>query len=118
MQCRVNDVTVNNLPKFLATDPTDQMLALTLTYPDNPLQPVILPLTLRGVTSVLNVRSMTIHEFNSHDHLRLHLTSETLTWDPTTDLYEQQEHAMMDYSGNIVRDAVKRGPQIILNVNL
>ncbi len=54
---------------------------------------------------MLNVRSMTINEFNSHDHLRLHLTSETLTWDPTTDLYEQQEHAMMDYSGNIVRDA-------------
>jgi hypothetical protein len=32
-----------------------------------------------------------------------------------TDLYEQQEHAMMDYSGNIVRDAAVRGPQLILN---
>jgi hypothetical protein len=115
MQCRVNDVTVNNLPKFLATDPTDQTYALTLTDPDNPLQLVILPLTLREVTLVLNVRSTTINEFNSHDHLRLHLTSETLTWDPTTDLYEQQEHAMMDYSGNIVCDAAMRGPQLILN---
>ncbi len=64
---------------------------------------------------MLNVRSTTIDEFNSHDHLRLHLTSETLTWDPTTDLYEQQEHAMMDYSGNIVRDAAVRGPQLLLN---
>ncbi len=43
------------------------------------------------------------------------MTSETLTWDPTTDLYEQQEHAMMDYSGNIIRDAAVRGPQLILN---
>jgi hypothetical protein len=58
---------------------------------------------------------MTVNEFKSHDHLRLHLTSETLTWDPTTDLYEQHEHAMMDYSGNIVRDAAVRGPQLILN---
>ncbi len=115
MQCRVNDMTANDLPKFLATDPTDQMHALTLTDPNNPLQPVILPLTLRGVTLVLNVRSTTIDEFHRHDHLRLHLTSETLTWDPTTDLYEQQEHAMMDYSGNIVRDAAMRGPQLILN---
>ncbi len=115
MQCRVNDVIVNNLPKFLATDPTDQMHALTLTKPDNPLQPVILQLILRGVTSLLNVRSTTINEFNSHDYLRLHLTSETLTWDPTTDLYEQQEHAMMDYSGNIVGDAAVRGPKLILN---
>ncbi len=115
MQCRVNDVTVNSLPKFLATDPTDQTHALTLTDLNNPLQPVILLLTLRGVTLVLNVRSTTIDEFNRHDHLRLHLTSETLTWDPTTDLYEQQEHAMMDYFSNIVRDAAMRGPQLILN---
>ncbi len=43
------------------------------------------------------------------------MTSETLTWDPTTDLYEQQEHAMMDYSGNIVRNAAARGSQLILN---
>ena len=52
---------------------------------------------------------MTINEFNSHDYLRLHMTSKTLTWDPTTDLYEQQEHAMMDYSGNIIRDAAVSG---------
>ncbi len=109
MQCCVNDLTVNDLPKFLAADPTDQTHALTLTDPDNPLQLVILPLTLRGVTSVLNVRSMTTDEFNSHDHLRLHLTSEILTWDPTIDLYEKQENAMMDYSGNIVRDAIRNG---------
>ncbi len=115
MQCPVNDVTVNDLPKFVATDPTDQTHALTLTDPNNPLQPVILPLILRGVTLVLNVRSVTIDEFNSHDYLRLHLTSETLTWDPTTDLYEQQEHAMMDYTGNILHDAAMRGPKLILN---
>jgi hypothetical protein len=58
---------------------------------------------------------MTIDEFNSHDHLRLHLTSETLTWDPTTDLYEKKENALMDYSGNIVRDAAVRRPNLILN---
>jgi hypothetical protein len=115
MQCRVNDVIINNLPKFLAADPTDQTHALTLTDPDNPLQPVILPLILKRVTLLLNVRSTTINEFNSHDHMRLHLTSETLTWDPMTDLYEKQENAMMDYSGNIVCDAAVRGPNLIFN---
>ncbi len=69
MQCRVNDVTINNLTKFLAADPTDQTHALTLIDPNNPLQPVILPLTLRGVTLLFNVRSVTINEFNSHDYL-------------------------------------------------
>ncbi len=64
---------------------------------------------------LFNVRSVTINEFNSHDYLQLHLTSETLTWDPMTDLYEQQQHAMMDYSGNIVHDAAVRGPKLVLN---
>ncbi len=111
----MNDVIVNDLPKFLAADPTDQTHALTLTDPDNPLQLVILPLTLRGMTLVLNVRSTIIDEFISHDYLRLHLTSETLIWDSTTDLYELQENAMMDYSGNIVHGAAVRGPALILN---
>jgi hypothetical protein len=117
MQCRVNNVTVNNPPKFLAANPTDQMHALTINDPNNPSQPVILPLTLRGVTLLLIVRTVTINEFNSQDYPGLHLTSETLTWDPTTNLHEQQENSMMDYSGNIVPDAAVRGqiPTIIVN---
>ncbi len=66
---------------------------------------------------LLNVRTVTIDEFNSQDYPQLHLTSGTLTWDPMTNLYEQQENAMMDYSGNIVRDAAVRGqgPTLIVN---
>ncbi len=60
MQCRVNDVTINNLPKFLVANPSDQMHAVTINDPNNPLQLVILPLTLRGVTLLLNVRTVTI----------------------------------------------------------
>ncbi len=30
------------------------------------------------------------------------MTSETLTWDPMTTLYEEQEAAMIDYSGHVV----------------
>jgi hypothetical protein len=61
--------------------------------------------------------TVTIDEFNSQDYPRLHLTSKILTWDPTTNLFEQQENAMIDYSGNIVRDAAVRGqvPTLIVN---
>jgi hypothetical protein len=93
------------------------MHALTINDPNNPLQLVILPLTLRGAMLLLNVRTVTINEFNSQDYPQLHLTSETLTWDPTTTLYEQHENAMMDYSGNIVSDAAVGGqvPTLIIN---
>ena len=105
------------LPKFLASDPTDQTHAFTIKDPDNPLQPVTLPLNLRGVTSLLYVRPVTIDDFNSLDHPRLHLTSESLTWDPLTTLYEEQETAMIDYSGNIISNAVVRGPSQTLIIN-
>ncbi len=55
--------------------------------------------------------------FLTQDYPGLHLTSETLTWDPMTNLYEQQENAMMDYSGKIVCNAAMRGqvPTLIVN---
>ncbi len=118
MQCCVNDVIINDLSKFLATNPTDQTHALSINDPNNPLQPVILPLILRGAMSLLNVRPVTINEFNSQECPRLHLTSETLTWDPTTTVYEEQETAMTNYSGKIVHDAVVRGPPPTLIINL
>jgi hypothetical protein len=75
---------VNNMPKFLTSNPTDHMHVLTIKDPDQPAQMVILPLSLQGVTSLLNVRGITLDEWNSDPFNQLHLTSETLTWDPMT----------------------------------
>ena len=96
-------MTLNNTPKFLPRDPTDKLHALTLEDPDHPTQTVTLPLALRGVTSLRNVRASTLDEWNSDAFQRLHLTSETLTWDPNRTLYKDQELAVTDYSGNVVR---------------
>ncbi len=51
---------------------------------------------------LLNVRGITLDEWNSEAFKQLHLTSEALTWDPTTTLYEEQEVAMVDYSGHVM----------------
>ncbi len=102
MQCRVNDVIVHNMPKFLMPDPTNYTHAFTINDPFHPAQMVILPLALQGVTLLLNMRAPTLDKWNSGAFIRLHLTSETLTWDPTTTLYEEQEAAMIDYSGRVV----------------
>jgi hypothetical protein len=114
MQCRVNDVTVDKMPKFLAPQLTDQTHALTLTYPEDPLLLVILPLELMGVISLLYVRNVDSDDFHSGRYPRLHLTSETLTWDPQTNLYKEQERAMTDISGAIVHDAAVRGPSLVI----
>jgi hypothetical protein len=79
MQCRVNDVTVDEMPKFLATPPTEQTHALTVSDPDNPPQTISLPFMIRGVTSFLNVRTITSDEYHKAEIPCIHLTSETLT---------------------------------------
>ncbi len=71
VQCHVNDVTVNKMPKFLALDPTETMHPLTLTDPNNLLQKVTLPLWLGGVISLLNVRTPTIDQCNDQTITRL-----------------------------------------------
>jgi len=115
MQCRVNDVTVGDVPKFLVPNPTDETHALTLTDDDDPTQAVHLPLALRGVTSLLNVRKPTLEEWDSSHYPRYHLTSEALTWDPTTTFYEDQEAAMVDYHGKVIYagDSTARGRLVI-----
>ncbi len=96
MQCRVNDMIVDNTRKFLTSDPTDHTHALTINDPFHPAQTVILPLALQGVTLLFNVRAPSPDKWNSGAFIRLHLTSETLTWDPTTTLYEGQEAVMIN----------------------
>jgi hypothetical protein len=97
MQCRMNDVIVDETPTFLAIKPTDQTHALTVPNPDDPSQTLTLPCTLRGVTSLLHVRNVTADDFYNDNIPRIDLTLETLTWDPSTTLYEEQENGMIDY---------------------
>jgi hypothetical protein len=118
MQCRVNDVLVDEMPKFLAQRPTDQTHALTLTDPDDPLRTIILPLELRGVTLLLYVRNVTPDEYHSGQFTQLHLTSETLTWDLQTTSYAGQELAMTDHTGQIIREAANRGPSLVRGHNI
>ena len=101
MQCQVDDVTVDNKPKLVCS-PTDHTHALTLVHPDHPAQTVILQLALQGVTSLLNVRAPTLDKRNSDAFTCLYLTSESLTWELSMTLYEDQEAAMTNYSGNVV----------------
>jgi hypothetical protein len=112
-------VVVDNTPKFLTSDPTDHTHALTIGDPDEPAQTVILQLALQGVTLLLNVRGIMLDEWNSDTFKRLHLTSETLTWDPTTRLYEEQEAAMVDYSRRVVtttRPLMKHVNRLVINL--
>jgi len=77
----------------LEKDPTDNTHALIIADPDDPLQTITLRLALRGVISLLNVKNVSNDEWLANNRKRLHLTSETLTWDPNLTRYQAQELA-------------------------
>ena len=77
---------------------------------------VVLPFFLRGVTLHLTVMPLTRDEFEHHGCNRIELISRDLTWDPSTDIYEDQENAMMDFQGDIVRPGIiDRGTLMVIN---
>ena len=58
-QCHVNDVAVNDVPKFLLSQPTAEDHALVVPDPDDLALHLILPLELDGVVSNLPVHQVT-----------------------------------------------------------
>ena len=67
---------------------------------------VVLPFLLRGVTIHLTVMPLTRTDCEHHGCTRIELTSRDLTWDPSADIYEDQENSMMDYQGDIFRPGI------------
>ena len=60
---------------------------------------VVLSFFLRGVTLHLNVLPLTRDEFEHNGCTQIELTSRDLTSDLSTDIYEDQENAIMDFQG-------------------
>jgi hypothetical protein len=114
MQCCVNDVTVNNVPKFLTRFPTDNMHALTVQNPDNDSTTLTFPLHLQGATLYLPVCKPTAAKWETGDIVRIDMMAENLDWDPIDPTYTSQEAAMTDYRG-VVLPRPDRGKPFVIN---
>ena len=92
MQLRLNDVTVNDVPRFLLTDkPTP--LTHTLVIPTDDFDdPYVIPMTLHGVASSFPTRKPIVEEYESLPHLVL--TSEEPAYDPHDASMAQHEDAL------------------------
>ena len=88
MQVRLNDVIVNDTPRFLTDTVTDHTHSLLIpTETDD--SPYVIPLSLQGVTSYFPTRKPTIEEFESLPHLSL--TNANVPYDPADPTFAQQE---------------------------
>jgi hypothetical protein len=82
MQCHINDMTVNDVPKFLTHFPTDNMYSLIVQNPDDDSTTPTFPLHLQQVTLYLPVCKPTATKWETGDIVRIDMMAENLNWDP------------------------------------
>ena len=78
MQIRMNDVELNDTPKFLTENPTSKTHAISGLDQDG--HKHIIPFTLHSVTSYIPTRKPSREEFDTCP--RIELTCELPEWDP------------------------------------
>ena len=121
MQCRVNDVVVNDVPKFLSKNVTPETHAIvvdSVAPQDGSSEALrlVAPLSIMGVTSYLPVHRPSREEYDSGEIPRFELTSATLTWDPSSTTYMEQEDSQLDVSGGLASiDPRDRGHTLVIN---
>ena len=76
VQCKFNDITINDIPKFLIKTPTPDSHSIVAHDVDNPLTSLVLPLYIHGVTSWLPVSKPSLKDWNSKKYHIIELTAE------------------------------------------
>ena len=112
MQLRLNDVSVDERPKFLSVDATDERHAVTIARTDD--EPLVIPLSLDGVTSYLPTFKPTKEQYEAAtEGVDLHvLTYDSPDWDPHDQDFAERERNMLDHRGH-VHERRPRRPQRI-----
>jgi hypothetical protein len=96
MQMRVNDVELQECPKFMEERPNDLLHSLRVTQNGDEL---CVPFGLRGVTSYFPTRKPTTIELANCR--TFDLTSEEPEWDPSSSTFQEQEDATVDAHGMV-----------------
>jgi len=104
----MSGVTINDVPKFLAPNPSVNTHAIKIKSDDGS-HSLLIPLSLKGVTSYFDVQKPTTAEWDDHKkNCRYELTLDEPIWDPSTDEYQGMEERMVNYRGEVLyRDRSK-----------
>ena len=108
MQLRLNDIEVNEMPKFLSKDPTDAHHSIGI--PTQGDETLTIPLSLDGVTSCFPSFKPTLEQFDSAEEgVNLHdITYDLPDWDPHSEDYSRREANMLDSQGNVYERQQRR----------
>jgi hypothetical protein len=110
----MNDVVIDECPKFLSANPTDESHSIYLPKDD-----LRISLELRGVTQYFPTRTPTQEEYdNCPDYLIHDLTSFTPDWNPHSLSFAQQEENMTDQFGLLREPRTRRYTRDIATIRV
>ena len=109
MQLRVNDIKVNDVPKFLSDEPTDQTHAIVIPVQDQ--DDVVIPLSIEGVTSYFPTRRPTPLEYETIKE-RYELTYDSPDWEQHSKIFLEQEEQMTNSRGELNDGPARRPTQL------
>ena len=88
---RLAGITINECPKFLAENPSDEHHSAY--FPDADIR---IPFLLEGIISYIPTRIPTLEELKINEGRYLLMTPNQPEWDPHTNIYSEQEYNMTD----------------------
>ena len=94
-------ITVNDTAKIHKDNPGKKDHAIIIES-----EPLTIPLQLNGIFSFFHSRMPTKDDINIA--LSIHMTPESLTWDPYSEHFSANEESMLDYEGNIMDEGYRK----------
>ena len=94
MQVRLNDVKINDTPRFLTENPDELTHSIVIPMEEST-DPYVIPLGLKGVSSSFPTRLPTREEYETLPHLVL--TSDDPEYDPHDPAFAEHEDALTKY---------------------
>ena len=101
IQCRMNCVVINDMPKMCVPNPDDSMHSIKVADSLDHDIMLHIPLILQGVTSCFCVRRPTTIKFEDEDIPKLDMTYKSPEWDPRDLDWATQEASTMDSRGRV-----------------
>ena len=95
MQLRINDVNVNDKPLFLTDNLAELDHALLDPSEDDPSDKLLIPLSIRNVSSIFSTQKPTMQQYEQLPHFVL--TSELPEYDPLDPTFSTQETSAQEH---------------------
>ena len=99
MQSRIQGVKINNIPKFLCTEPNYETHAIVAEDTLDSDEKLIITLSLKGVTIYYPVWKPSTEQYEDEFITHIIMTGEEPVWEPSEDSFVFQEEAMTNFRG-------------------